>query len=394
MKKKILAVLCVMGLLAGCTAGNAENTAPQEAQETLAQGEGESPAEEAESEEPESEETQDAEAETEQSETASFQEYFDITAEGIDYLSVEGIEVPPGMRLSMVGKDSGSGFWKQVHAGAQQAVDDLNTALGYTGNEKVELSYDAPDNGDIAEQIDIIDQMLDKSPDALIIGFVDINSGRTQLELADSNGVPVFAVDSGIENSLLVSESRTDNYQAGKEAAARLCELIGDEGQIALLVHSSETETGIERENGFTDEIEQNHPNVEIVNVAYQDQDERSTDDIVAAVLTEYPDLKAYAAMNEDTTRSLLSALEMYGPEDRTITVTGFDAAHSEIESIQNGTLAGVMAQNPYGMGYASAVAAMREIARMENASVIETGYYWITAENLNDPATQLLIYK
>ncbi len=377
MKKKILAVLCVMGLLAGCTAGNAENTAPQEAQETLAQGEGESPAEEAESEEP-----QETETEAEQSETALFQDYFDITSEGIDYLSVEGIQLPPGIRLSMVGKDSGSSFWKQVHEGAQQAVDDINKALGFTGDEKVQLNYDAPGDGDIAEQIDIIDQMLDKSPDALIIGFVDINSGKTQLELADSNGVPVFAVDSGIENSLIISESKTDNYQAGKEAAVRLCELIGDEGQIALLVHSSETETGIEREKGFTDEIEQNHPNVEIVNVAYQDQDERSTDDIAAAVLAEYPELKAY------------SALEMYGPEDRTITVTGFDAAHSEIESIQNGTLAGVMAQNPYGMGYASAVAAMREIARMENASVIETGYYWITAENLNDPATQLLVYK
>lgn len=389
MKKKILAVLCVMGLLAGCTAGNAENTAPQEAQETLAQGEGESPAEEAESEEP-----QETETEAEQSETALFQDYFDITSEGIDYLSVEGIQLPPGIRLSMVGKDSGSSFWKQVHEGAQQAVDDINKALGFTGDEKVQLNYDAPGDGDIAEQIDIIDQMLDKSPDALIIGFVDINSGKTQLELADSNGVPVFAVDSGIENSLIISESKTDNYQAGKEAAARLCELIGDEGQIALLVHSSETETGIEREKGFTDEIEQNHPNVEIVNVAYQDQDERSTDDIAAAVLAEYPELKAYSAMNEDTTRELLSALEMYGPEDRTITVTGFDAAHSEIESIQNGTLAGVMAQNPYGMGYASAVAAMREIARMENASVIETGYYWITAENLNDPATQLLVYK
>ena len=105
MKKKILAVLCVMGLLAGCTAGNAENTAPQEAQETLAQGEGESPAEEAESEEP-----QETETEAEQSETALFQDYFDITSEGIDYLSVEGIQLPPGIRLSMVGKDSDSSF--------------------------------------------------------------------------------------------------------------------------------------------------------------------------------------------------------------------------------------------------------------------------------------------
>ena len=130
-------------------------------------------------------------------------------------------------------------YKRQVHEGAQQAVDDINKALGFTGDEKVQLNYDAPGDGDIAEQIDIIDQMLDKSPDALIIGFVDINSGKTQLELADSNGVPVFAVDSGIENSLIISESKTDNYQAGKEAAVRLCELIGDEGQIALLVHSS-----------------------------------------------------------------------------------------------------------------------------------------------------------
>ena len=138
------------------------------AKETLAQGEGESPAEEAESEEP-----QETETEAEQSETALFQDYFDITSEGIDYLSVEGIQLPPGIRLSMVGKDSGSSFWKQVHEGAQQAVDDINKALGFTGDEKVQLNYDAPGDGDIAEQIDIIDQMLDKSPDALIIGFLN-----------------------------------------------------------------------------------------------------------------------------------------------------------------------------------------------------------------------------
>ena len=389
MKRKMLAAVCAVSLLAGCGTGAA--SAEAETQVALAQNTQETQEAEASSEESEEAEPVSQE-ETE--EEADFRELFEVAAEGIDYLSVEGIRLPPGVRLAMVGKDSGSGFWKQVHAGAAQAVDDINEALGFTGDEKAELDYDAPADSDIAEQIDIIDQMLDKSPDGLIIGFLDINSGKTQLELAEANGVPVFAADSGIENSLLISESKTDNYQAGMEAAARLCELIGDKGQIALLVHSSETETGIERESGFRDEIQENHPNVELVNVAYQDQDERSTDDIVAAVLAEYPELKAYAATNEDTTEALASALELYGPEEGTVLITGFDASDNEIKLLEEGRLAGVMAQNPYAMGYTSAVSSFREIAGLENASLIDTGHTWITPENLSDPAVQLLIYK
>lgn len=64
----------------------------------------------------------------------------------------------------MVGKDSASSFWKRVKAGAEQAVADLNEALGYTGNAKVKVTYDAPAKESVSEQIDIIDQMLDKNP--------------------------------------------------------------------------------------------------------------------------------------------------------------------------------------------------------------------------------------
>ena len=187
---------------------------------------------------------------------------------------------------------------------------------------------------------------------------------------------------------------KTDNYQAGAEAAHRLAELMGGSGQAALLVHSSETETGIERERGFREELEQNYPDIEIVSAAYQNQDERSVDDIVAAVFYEYPELKAYQAMNEETTEALISAIEMYGPEDRTILTAGFDASSAEMKDIEDGKLAGVIAQNPYGMGYAAAVSAFREIAGMDNADLIDTGYLWITAGNLGEPAAQQLIYK
>ena len=391
MKATLLAALLALSLLSGCASSD-------EKKEVSSENAGQISSEEQETEE--TAETADTEKDNGQTEeeagetAAAFQDLFDIQAEGIDYLSVSGIQIPEGVMVTMVGKDSSSGYWKQVHAGAAQAIDDINKALGYTGGAKAKLLYDASANGDVAEQIDIIDQMLDKNPDALIIGFVDINSGKTQLELAESNGVPVFSADSGIENSLIISSSQTDNYQAGAEAARQLASLMGGSGQVALLVHSSETETGIERERGFVEEMEQNYPDIEIVNVAYQEQDDRSVDDIVAAVLAEYPELKAYQAMNEETTESLVSALEMYGPEDRSIITAGFDASSTEIKDIQDGKLAGVIAQNPYGMGYASAVAALREIAGMDNAEFIDSGYYWISAENLSDPMVQQLTYK
>lgn len=380
--KKFLAVLCAAAVLTGCAAGEDQKKpaeqAPQ-AEEQQGQKEEQKPQEQA--QKPEKEEK-------------TFRELFQIESEGIDYLSTEGIEIPEKVSISMIGKDADGGFWKRVKAGAEAAVADMNTAMGYTGEAKAKLTYDAPADENVAEQIDIIDQMLDKNPDALIVSFVDVNSGRTQLELADANGVPVFSVDSGIENSLIVSETQTDNYQAGVEAAKKFCEAIGDSGQIALLVHSSKTETGIERERGFTQEISQNHPEVEIVNISYRDQDERSIDEIVASVLTEYPDLKGYFGANEDVTRELLSALSVHAEEGRQITAAGFDAPAKLVQAVRDGKMAGVMAQNPYGMGYAAAIAAFRSIAGLENASEIETGYYWISSENLDDPMTEMLTYK
>ncbi len=64
------------------------------------------------------------------------------------------------------------------------------------------------------------------------------------------------------------------------------------------------------------------------------------------------------------------------------------------LQAVKNGQLAGVMAQDAFGMGYASVVSALRTIAGMENASVVEPAYYWINAENTEDAMTQALTYK
>ena len=386
--KKFVAMLCVAGLLTGCAVSGEKKT-DEVKPETPAQ------TEETKEETAKPEEKTETENEgDEQVMPENFRELFAIEAEGIDYLSVEGIEVPEGTAISMIGTDSASGFWKRVKAGAEQAVTDINETLGYTGNAKVKLTYDAPSKENVSEQIDIIDQMLDKNPDALIVGYVDVNSGKTQLELAESNGVPVFAVDSSIDNALIVSETKTDNCKAAAEAAAKLCEAIGDSGEVALLVHNSETETGIEREKGFREEIEQNHPDVQIIDTTYVNRDERSAEEIVAAVMADHPDLKAYFGTNDDVTRVLAAVVSKFAPEGQTVVAAGFDASSRLVDAVKDGSLSGVMAQDAFGMGYACAVSALRSIAGLDNASVIEPGYYWINAENADDSVTQMLTYK
>lgn len=393
MTKKFIAILCIAGILAGCAVGGEKSTEKTQTKET--ENTQETTTEETEQKTEETTEASDTAAETdEETMPAKFKELFQIEADGIDYLSIEEINVPEGSAIAMIGKDSGSSFWKRVRAGAEQAVTDLNEKLSYTGSAKVKVTYDAPSGEDVAEQIDIIDQMLDKNPDALIVGYNDVNSGKTQLELAEANGIPVFAVDSSIENALIETETKTDNYQAARDAAVKFCEAIGDSGEVALLVHSSETETGIEREKGFRDEIEENHPNVQIVDTTYVNQDERSAEEIVAAVMADHPELKGYFGTNENVTRVLGNVVTKFAPEGQTVVAAGFDSSAKIVESIKNGGLYGIMAQDAFGMGYAAMVSALRSIAGLENASVIEPAYYWISAENAEDATTQALIYK
>lgn len=100
--KKFVAMLCVAGLLTGCAVSGEKKTdevkpeAPAQTEETKE-----------ETAKPEEKTETAAETENEGDEQVmpeNFRELFAIEAEGIDYLSVEGIEVPEGTAISMIGK--------------------------------------------------------------------------------------------------------------------------------------------------------------------------------------------------------------------------------------------------------------------------------------------------
>lgn len=318
-----------------------------------------------------------------------------LPPEVMQYASVEGIKLEKGTYIAMVGKNTESGYWKAIKTGAKQAISELNTALGYTGDDKIKMSFEGPKvESDIENQINVIDAVLADNPNALCLGVIDMNSCQAQLETAHENGIPVIVMDSGTSDELESTENTvcaTNNWAMGAEAARRLSEAVGDVGKIAVIAHQQNTQTSIDRVQGFCEEISQNHPQIVLTEPIYENA-ETDLQELTEQLLTDNPDLKGVFCTNETVYRTVREKLQAV-PEG-TLQIIGVDSGDMQIQDVKAGKELGFLSQNPYAIGYATVVAASRTIAKEQNLSFIDTGFCWVDAENIETEEIRKYLYK
>ena len=342
------------------------------------------------------------------------------------YDNVEGLHLEAGSYISIIGKAEEGQYWNEVKRGVDQAAADINDYLGYEGKDKVKVTYSAPETEDnVDEQVNILDEELARYPIAVGISITDANACEVQFDLAAENDIPVVAYDSGSDYQGLMATVSTDNAAAAREAATKLAKLIGDSGEIILFVNDSKSKTSLDRENAFREEIQNNHPNITIVESYHLDQledmqkivadeinagtyqiDEESAEaesdvqiapaditeeDVIDYVLAKHPDIKGCFASNAPTVKKAIAGLERAEADD--VMVVGFDADEEEKKALSDGRIEGLIVQNPFGMGYATVVAAARAALDMGNEAFVNTGYTWVTADNLEDESIQKMLY-
>lgn len=335
------------------------------------------------------------------------------------YNNVEGLNLEPGTYISIIGKDDSSSYWTNVKKGVMQAADDLNKELGYKGSDKIKVTYNAPAKSeDIDEQVNILDEELSRYPDAVGIASIDSAACSVQFDLATANGIPVISLDSGNEYKGIQCIVKTDNEDAARTGAYKLANEIGDEGQVILVVHDSNSETAKERAKSFEEEIKNNYPSVSIVETIYCDKlddlkkkiavekdpnmsedlqkaavEKMTDDEVMQYYLKKYPDLKGMFGTNESSTIFALEALQKTELAGK-VALVGFDISEEQTAAMKNGEISGLVVQNPFGMGYASVVAAARTVLQSGNEAVVDTGYIWVTKDNLEDESIQNMLYK
>lgn len=333
------------------------------------------------------------------------------------YSSVDGLALEPGSYVSIIGRYSGDSYWKEVEAGAKKAIADLNSALGYKGDDKIKLTYSAPEvRDDVNEQVNILDEELARYPVAIGIAAIDTTACTIQFDLASENGIPIITFDSGSDYQNVGSHISTDNIAATKTAAAQLAYAMEENGEIAVFVQDSISMTAKQRLQGFLDTIAADFPNISVVNIYHMDElgtmqqtiaTERNAaleegaeailpksilqEDVVKYILEKNPNLKGIYATNLDTTQLVAKVLSQSERSD--LKFVGFDGGEEQIALLKNGMLDGLIVQNPFAMGYATVVAATRIALGLGNESVVDSGYTWVTPENMEDKEIKKMLY-
>lgn len=335
---------------------------------------------------------EEAETDPETEKLEEEKKYHPIKKGAIDYLSVKGINLEPATEIAMVATNSENSFWDVVKSGAQKAIADLNKELGYSGKDKISLTFTAPKEENIVDQINIIDQFLDKAPDALCIAFTDASASKTQIQMAKNNGIKLIAFDTPDDGQLTEALVGTDNRKAAAQAAGKLFEEIGYEGKVAIIVHNSLTQTGQDRKQAIVDELANsyNDKDIHFVDIVYLAQDDRSEEEILDELLERNPDLAGIICTDLMTTEMVIDyAKEL---DEKQFVIAGFDASEKIVKAVEDGTLIGTMAQDPYGMGYATVTTAARAISGLAKAGSVHSAHQWIDTDNLQTEEVKSLL--
>lgn len=289
-----------------------------------------------------------------------------------------------GIYIPMISKGFQHQFWQAVRLGAEQAAEDCG----------VEITFEGPESeSQVDRQMDMLQAALDREPDAIGFAALDSQAAIPLLERAEEEGIPVIGFDSGVDSDIPVTTAATDNIAAAAAAADMMAELIGGEGEVAIIAHDQTSRTGIDRVEGFVSRIEEEYPDITIVDIQYGGGDHLRSTELARAIILAHPDLKGFFGANEGSAIGVLNAVVELDMVDDLV-VIGYDSGAQQIEAIREGIMEGAITQNPIGIGYKAVEAAVMALRGEELSETIDTGFYYYDASNIDDEEIAAVLYE
>ena len=324
----------------------------------------------------------------------------------------EGSGDSKGYHFEVVVKSFQSSYWQAAVQGINQACDELGVTANTTGPNA---------ESDIADQVNMLNNAINKNPDGIALAACDQNSVLDSLQSALDKKIPVVCFDSGVPDApegSVYATVVTDNEQAGGIAAEHIYPAIKDQlgkGQVRVgEVNQDATSANISQRgmgfinkfielakaDGFTVAVVGNDF---YVNQVKDNGDQASADVILevavpAQTTVELCATEASNIMNKDDTIAMFGSnqvsaegvltanqnLNKLGTGEGKIIGAGFDAGAVLKAAVKDGTMIGAVTQSPLMQGKIS-IETLAKICDGESVEDVTTDGYWYDADNMED---------
>jgi ribose transport system substrate-binding protein len=214
----------------------------------------------------------------------------------------------------------------------------------------------------VDRQVAGIENMIQQKPDAIISIPVDDTATAPAYKKVAEAGIKLILMDNvprGLKypndyQSMISSDNKGD----GQVAAQILERHIPQGGTVGKIGFGVDFFVTAERENGFTEWMEANRPDVKIKRTTFLDPGEAGT--VAANFITANPDISGIFTVWETPALGAVSAFREGG---RQVPVTSVNLALDVAMEMANaGLIRGVGAQLPYDQGVGEATAAIKAI--------------------------------
>jgi ribose transport system substrate-binding protein len=277
-------------------------------------------------------------------------------------------------RIAVIPKGRAHIFWQSVHAGAVKASRE----------DGIDIIWNGPTGEtDFNGQIEIVEAMINQHVDAICLAPIDRDAMVSVVNRAAGQNIPVVIWDSPVNTQNFVSQVATDNYAAGQLAAARVAQILGGKGEVAIVAVQVGAASTMAREQGFEDAIKKDSPGITIVDKRYGNADFAQSLSVAENLLTAHPKLAALFASNESSSVGAAQALKS---RKSSVKLVGFDSSPGLIDGLKSGLIDALVVQDPFRMGYEAVNAAVDKLKGGTPVKINNIPPAVVTKENLSDP--------
>ena len=290
-----------------------------------------------------------------------------------------------GKHIDVIVKATDSQFWQAMLAGAQAAGKDWGIHVGLFG---------ATSEADVSDQVSLVENSISRNVDGIVLAASSSQALDGVIERARSQHIKVITVDTRVTTA---SEGYigTDNQKAGSQAADRLGSLLQQKGITSGQVFIESSVAGVQslldRDTGFQNELKARFPGLQIIAHRYNNNDTPTALSQTNDMLSSNSGLVGIYADNNVSADGVAQSLQENKAQSHIVAV-GFDSDPQEISALKNGSLQGIIVQNPYFFGYQGVLAAAMSAEGKFPPPSLDPGAVLVDMDNINTPAVQKLL--